>query len=140
MRSYIHLRKATEPPITAAGTVTGPWASLEEGAQTYTVIVRVTNPATDAEDTLDVYIDADYGGGAINAIHFPQVLGNGGTKVFLFPLRGDGTAIIDATSDAAVNVGRLPGVPWRLRYRAVAAEGGLGGPLSFPLAVYAYAA
>ena len=79
------------------------------------VVLSVTAAATAAGDTLDVFVDSSPdGAGAIklNAIHFQQVLGNGGAVAYfavLDPSGAAGTAAIAATSDCAAGVCR-PGL------------------------------
>lgn len=70
----------------------------------YVFLMAVTAAATDAADTLDVYVDWSIDGVTYyNGGHFTQCLGNGGAKSYymVFDPSAPGTAVIDATSDAA---------------------------------------
>jgi hypothetical protein len=100
---------------------------------------NLTAAANLVGDTLDVYIDAELPDGAWgNAIHFPQMLGNGGAKDYYAVLDASnpGTACIDVTSDAAVNTVRpaVFGPSFRVRYTIAG-----GGAQSFTFAVQVYA-
>lgn len=44
------------------------------------VVLDVTAAATDADDTLDVTVQAFVGGQWVDIVHFTQVVGNGGAK------------------------------------------------------------
>lgn len=107
-----------------AGTVTGAAAVMREAWREATIVLNVTAASTLVGDTLDVYIDTSADGGTTwhNIGHFTQVLGNGGAKKVVMALRSDnpgGTAVVDATADAAVGVTRQFGICDRLRYRGV---------------------
>jgi hypothetical protein len=70
----------------------------------YIFILDVTAAATDAADTLDVYVDWSLDNLTwTNGGHFTQCLGNGGAKRYymVFDPSNPGTTVIDATSDAA---------------------------------------
>lgn len=87
------------------------------------VQLDVTAAATDAGDTLDVYIDMSIDGGTKwnNVIHFTQVLGNGGAKTFVAVIKNDNpgaSAVFATTSDAAAGATRQIGFGQNLRYRA----------------------
>jgi hypothetical protein len=101
--------------------------------------VNLTAAANLVGDTLDVLIDAEAPDGSwVNAIHFPQMLGNGGAKAFFGVLdtTNPGAVTFDVSADAAVGVVR-PGVfgpSFRTRYTIAG-----GGAQSFTFAVQAYA-
>lgn len=87
----------------------------------------VTAAATDAGDTLDVYVDTSIDGGTkwVNVGHFTQVLGNGGAKTFLMGLKNDNpgaTAVYDVSSDAAAGATRQIGFGDRIRFRGVTVD------------------
>lgn len=86
------------------------------------VALSITSSATDADDTLDVYIDVSYDGGStyVNAVHFPQQAGNGSAAKYFAVLdpSNPGTSTIAVTSDASAGAVRpaLWGTHMRLRY------------------------
>ena len=87
------------------------------------ILLDVTDLDKDVGDLLDVYIDITPDAGAtwINAIHFPQVLGNAAAQkhwAFLNP-ENTGTATINVTTDAAAGVMRQIGLTDSIRVRAV---------------------
>ena len=87
----------------------------------YIFILAVTAAATDAADELDVFIDWSIDGTTYyNGGHFTPVLGNGGAKSFymVFDPTTPGTAVVDATADAADSTVRpsLFGAYVRARY------------------------
>jgi len=89
-------------------------------------ILDVTAAATAADDTLDVYVDFSPDGGLtwINAIHFTQVLGNGGAKKELAKINATTglatpTAPLNIASDAASGAVRNISLFEDVRYRAV---------------------
>ncbi len=97
-----------------------PWKEL-------LVQLDVTAAATDATDTLDVYIDMSLDGGTKwhNIIHFTQVLGNGGVKTFVGVIKNDNpgaSAVFATTSDASAGATRQIGFGDRLRARAVTVD------------------
>jgi hypothetical protein len=101
--------------------------------------VNLTAAGIVAGDTLDVFIDAEAPDGSwMNAIHFPQMLGNGGVQSFFGVLdaTNPGAVTIATTADAAVGVVR-PGVfgpSFRTRYTIAGAA-----TQTFTFAVQAYA-
>ena len=114
-----------------AGTVTGTGQTFRQPMREATVLLNVTAAATDATDTLDVYIDTSPDGGTtwVNIGHFAQVTGNGGAKKYVMALRSDNpgaTAVIDVTSDAVAGATRQYGINDRLRYRGIVAQTNAG--------------
>lgn len=91
--------------VTAATAGTNGTAVFIGGERTkYIFLLDVTAAATDAGDLLDVYVDWSIDGTTyINGGHFTQCLGTGGAKKYymVFDSANPGTAVIDATSDAA---------------------------------------
>lgn len=84
----------------------------------------VTAAATDAGDTLDVYLDTSFDNGLtfVNIGHFTQVLGNGGAKRFIMSFKGNPVAAsnsISATADQTATTSIQIGFGNRFRYRAV---------------------
>lgn len=91
--------------------------------------LTVSAAATDAGDTLDVYVQHSIDGGATydDVVHFTQVLGNGGAKKFLAEWRRDSLpdAELHVPADAALAAGVLQGPKgplWRLKWVIVEAS------------------
>ncbi len=105
----------------------------------YTWLLDVTAAATDVTDTLDVYIDTLIDATWINAVHFTQVLGNGGAKKFFATTMPENLGIsTDITSDCAVGITRgIVGSEWRARW--VIIDPGAGAA-SFTFSLIGYAA
>jgi hypothetical protein len=87
-------------------------------------VLDVSAAATAAGDTLDVYVDTSLDGITwINAVHFTQVLGNGGAKREIAKLTADPLAdpdnVLAVDADAAVTVVRNVGVMPYIRHRSV---------------------
>jgi len=86
-------------------------------------LLTVSAAATEAGDTLDVYIQSSADGGTTwnDFIHFTQVLGNGGAKKFLAtwqPLAAAETELA-APGDAALAAGvvhNIQGSVWRVKW------------------------
>ncbi len=100
------------------GTTTARGAALSTG-QTYrnllskfevaTFMLNVISATTEAGDTLDVFIDLSLDTVTwFNGIHFTQVLGNGGAKIFVAQLTFPTAAVADinVTADGAANSAR----------------------------------
>lgn len=68
------------------------------------VLLNITASATDAGDTLDVFIDVSYDAAVwYNAIHFTQQAGNGSAKKEIAAINAGWypTAVVNVTADAA---------------------------------------
>lgn len=81
-------------------------------------VCDITASATEAGDTLDVYVDASLDNVTYyNVIHFTQQAGNGAAKkeIAILDPSTPGTAVVDVTSDAASGAVRPSG--WGLYYR-----------------------
>ncbi|MCX6069448.1 MAG: hypothetical protein NTU91_01110, partial [Chloroflexi bacterium] len=94
------------------------------------------------DDTLDVFVDvlAPDLTTWLNAIHFTQVLGNGGAKKFFAVLdpSNPGTAVIDASADAAAAAVRPALFGPQLRGRYTVVDPGWGAAsFTFSLRLYA---
>lgn len=92
-------------------------------------VLDVTAAATDVGDLLDVYIDFSGDGTSwINAIHFTQVLGNGGAKKEMAKVNNDllenPDAVITIATDCASSVVRNTGVLPYVRYRSAITDVG----------------
>jgi len=106
------------------------------------ILLSVTAAAAAAGDTLDVYVDSSPDGGTTwaNAVHFTQVLGNGGAKSFtavIDPGGAPGTSVIDVTSNASAGTVRPSMFADQLRVRYTIVDGGAHGQ-SFTFAVLAF--
>jgi hypothetical protein len=125
----------------AAGTVTGDKIVVQQDAQPFSsvsFVLNVTAAATDVADTLDVYVDVSPDNGAtwLNAVHFTQVLGNGGVKKFVAVLNtgdllNDPDASLDVSADAAVGVSRNIGCFDCVRYRGVMVDADADGSFTY---------
>lgn len=127
---YLELRASSAQA--APASVTGATIKVEQDAAPYTeaeFILDVTAAATDATDTLDVYIDFSPDGGTswVNAIHFTQVLGNGGAKKELAKITANTglatpTAPLSIAADAASGAVRNISLFECVRYRSVSVD------------------
>lgn len=87
----------------------------------------VTAAATDAGDTLDVYLDTSFDGGVtwVNIGHFTQLAGNGGAKRFIMAFKAapvaSSNSVLATTDQTAANALQI-GFGDRFRYRAVEAN------------------
>lgn len=134
------LRQSSEQE---AGTETGSKVLVAQDQAPFShasFVLNVTAAGTDAGDTLDVYVDVspDDGTTWLNAIHFTQVLGNGGAKKFVATLntgdlQNDPDAVLDATSDASAGVVRNIGCFDCIRYRGVVVDGDANGGFTYTL-------
>ena len=127
--------------VTIAANVAGVNQYTVRGERSrFVFLIDLTAAANLVGDTLDVFIDALAPDGAtwLNAIHFPQMLGNGGAKKFfaILDAANPGTACFDVSADAAVNTVRpaLFGSDFRGRYTIAG-----GGAQSFTFSLTAYA-
>lgn len=137
----ILLRDLTAQSV--AGTVTGDKTVVQQDAQPFTQVaflLNVTEAGTDAGDTLDVYVDVspDNGTTWLNAVHFTQVLGNGGAKKYVATLNtgdllNDPDAVLDASADASAGVTRNIGCFDCLRYRGVMVDADANGEFTYSL-------
>lgn len=96
-------------------------------ARQLNVVLDVTAAATDATDTLDVYVDTSFDGGAsfVNIGHFTQVLGNGGAKKFIMAFLAAPIAASNAvsfTADQAASAALQIGFGDRIRIRSVVVD------------------
>lgn len=91
------------------------------------VVADLTAAATDATDTLDIYIDTSFDGGAtfVNIGHFTQMLGNGGAKKFIMSFKSNPIAAANCVAfgtDQAASAALQIGFGDRIRYRTVAVD------------------
>jgi hypothetical protein len=74
------------------------------GFRRFVFLLDITGSATEAGDTLDVYVDVSLDGTTwFNAVHFTQQAGNGaaGKQIAVLDPSAPGTAVVAVTSDAA---------------------------------------
>jgi len=92
----------------------------------YTFILACTDVATDALDTLDVYIDTLYGTATwINAVHFTQIIGtDANTTSFFATVMPENLGVsTNITTDCAVGIVRgIVGSQWRARWVVIDAD------------------
>jgi hypothetical protein len=121
---------------------TGDWVYLGGARQRLIVVLTVTASATDATDTLDVFVDVSLDGtnAIANAIHFAQQAGNGAakTEVAVLDAATPGTSSLLVTSDAAAGAVRpaVFGAYYRARWAIV--DGGGNANSSHTFRVQAY--
>jgi hypothetical protein len=107
----------------------------------WVVVLDITASATDAADTLDVYIDVSLDGTTwLNAVHFTQQAGNGTARKEFAVLdpSNPGTSVVNVTSDATSGAVRpaLYGAQMRARWAIV--DAGTLGNQSHTFSVVAY--
>jgi hypothetical protein len=93
------------------------------------IILDITASATDAGDTLDVYIDVSLDGTTwVNAVHFTQQAGNGAAakEYAVLDPSNPGTSVVTATSDAAAGAVRPSLFGLQMRARWAIADSGNG--------------
>jgi len=126
---YLELRASSAQ--LAPATVTGDPIRVTEDRNAFIeaeFILDVTAAATDAGDTLDVYVDFSPDGSTwVNAIHFTQVLGNGGVKRELAKINANtglatATAPLNVASNAASGAVRNISMFEWVRYRSVSVD------------------
>lgn len=131
----VHAAAAREATLKSSSTVTDAGsvnvtAVTGLGWASYALfLLSVTAAATGAGDTLDVYIDTSPDGGTtwVNAVHFTQVIGNGGAKKEWAVVSVSGAPAATATavtSDAASGVVRPAVLGDALRVRHTVVDGG----------------
>ena len=113
------------------------------GRLVYTWVLTLTNAATDATDTCDVYIDTLIGpltGQWVNIVHFTQILGNGADAIVRYCVTVPANMLTTdlATGDraAGVSIG-VVGSQFRGRYTIVDDAG--GGACTFTFSLNGYA-
>ena len=107
----------------------------------FIVICAISASATDAGDTLDVYVDFSLDGTTwYNAAHFTQQAGNGAarTEYAVLDPTNPGTSVINVTADAAAAAVRpaLFGPYMRARW-AIADSGDANSSHTFSVIAYA---
>ena len=103
------------------------------------VLLDITASASQAGDTLDVYVDVLAPDGAtwVNAVHFTQQAGNGAARKEIATLdpANPGTSVVNVTSDA--NAAAVRPALWGSQMRARWAIANGGGTHAFTFAVTA---
>lgn len=132
-------------------STTGEWVDLfgdaeilgNEVPREIVFTLDVTAAATEAGDTLDVFVDMSNDESiSVNVIHFTQVVGNGGAKRFVAKLTGealnDPDAVADVSSDASAGVVRNLGFMPKMRYRSTIADAVTTSNVSFTYSLTAF--
>lgn len=120
----------------------GDWVFVGGERQRYVVVCDITASATDAGDTLDVYIDFSFDGTTSigNAVHYTQQAGNGAarTEFAVLDPSNPGTSVINVTADAAAAAVRpaLFGPYMRARWE-IADSGDANSSHTFSVQAYA---
>ena len=105
------------------------------------IVLAVTAAQTEITDLLNVYVDVSPDNVTwLNAVHFTQVLGNGGAVSFFAVLDPSNppATVTDTTADAAAGVVRPSLFGAYMRARWVIFDGG-GAAVSFTFSVAAWA-
>lgn len=135
--------------VTTPGTTTARGAAASTGVaypnllakfDVATFMVNLTSAATEAGDTLDVFIDLSLDLVTwFNGIHFTQMVGNGGAKIFVAQLTHPTAAVADinVTTDAAANAARNLWAPHvRVGWNNTDANANTNAIFSFGVSVY----
>lgn len=124
-----------------AASVTGaPALNLLSRYNVAVFVLNVISAATEVGDTLDVFVDLSLDSFTwFNAVHFTQVLGNGGAKIFVAQLTHPSAAVADinVTADAAANAVRNLWAPHvRIGWATTDANANTNAIFSFRVDVY----
>jgi len=120
----------------------GSWVFFGGERSRFAFLLDITASATDAGDTLDVYIDVSFDGtnSAGNAVHFTQHAGNGAAakEIAVLDASNPGTSVVVVTSDAAAAAVRpaLFGAYYRARW-AIVDSGDANSSATFSVTGYA---
>ena len=120
----------------------GSWVFFGGERSRFAFLLDITASATDAGDTLDVYIDVSFDGtnSAGNAVHFTQHAGNGAAakEIAVLDSSNPGTSVVVVTSDAAAAAVRpaLFGAYYRARW-AIVDSGDANSSATFSVTGYA---
>lgn len=105
--------------VTSTGNTAQDWVP-RDGAATFQL--DLTAAATDAADTLDVYVQTTFDGtNWVDIAHFTQMLGNGGTKRYFMKCNSTlaEASFENAAALAAGSVRNVVGTSWRARWTIV---------------------
>ena len=108
----------------------------------FVIVNAITVSATEAGDTLDVYVDCSLDGVTwYNAVHFTQQAGNGAarTEYAVLDPSNPGTSVINVTADAAAAAVRPALFGPYLRARWAIVDGNANANSSHTFSVLAYA-
>lgn len=139
------MQKRLTLAASAARTASGNGAAVEglEWIRRLVVMLDITASATDAADTLDVYVDVLAPDGAtwLNAVHFTQQAGNGAAaKQFaVLDPSNPGTDVVAVTADAAAGKVRPALFGYAVRARWAIVDGGGDANSSHTFSVTAWA-
>ena len=120
----------------------GSWVYFGGERTRFVFLLDITASATDAGDTLDVYIDVSFDGtnSVGNAAHFTQQAGNGAaaSEYAVLDASAPGASVIAVTSDAAAAAVRpsLFGAYYRARW-AIVDSGDANSSHTFSVTGYA---
>lgn len=130
---------AASAPRSASGTGD---TVVVEGWRRAMIINPILASATDAGDTLDVYVDVSPDGGVtwVNAVHFTQQAGNGAarTQIAVLDTSNPGTSVVTVTSDAAAAAVRPSVFGNALRARWVVADANANASHTFAVTAYVW--
>lgn len=123
---------------TDTGSAQSVGKSLKSGKdyRQLTAFLDVTNAGADSGDKLDVYVDVSPDGGTTwaNAIHFTQVLGNGGAIKMIATINGSSAAaVVNVTSDQSSGVAVDVGFFDTIRYRGAITDTGSNSTFTYSL-------
>lgn len=115
---------------------------LQQKYSELVVVLDVTAAATDAGDTLDVYVDTSFDGGSsfVNIGHFTQVVGNGGAKKYIMSFKANPIAASNCVAfgtDQSASAALQIGFGDRLRIRTVSVDASTAN-ISFTYSVKAF--
>lgn len=116
-------------------------SKVQENYNLAVAVLDVTAAATDVGDTLDVYLDTSFDGGAsfVNIGHFTQVLGNGGAKKYIMSFKANpitASNSVLATTDQSAAAALQIGFGDRFRYRAVTVDADADATFTFSLKLF----
>lgn len=128
--AFLSPKAVTLRASAAATVVANATGTVQRGLGHYRrwiFLLDITASATDAGDTLDVFVDVSIDGAAwINAVHFTQQAGNGAAKkeFAVVDASNPGTSVIVSTSDAASGAVRPAAFGDYMRARWTVVEAG----------------
>lgn len=114
---------------------------LQDNYSEMQAVLDVTAAATDAGDTLDVYLDTSFDGGAtfVNIGHFTQVLGNGGAKTYIMAFKAAPIAAsnsVAATANQSAAAALQIGFGDRFRYRTTLVDADANASFTYSLKLH----
>jgi len=114
---------------------------LQDNYSEMQAVLDVTAAATDVGDTLDVYLDTSFDGGAtfVNIGHFTQVLGNGGAKTYIMAFKAAPIAAsnsVAATANQSAAAALQIGFGDRFRYRTALVDADANASFTYSLKLH----